>query len=95
MKFVLFLYERRLKMNKNSISQTCNSQTCNDDYPEISQSDLNRAVKRRNFATVSTKQNVNLTLDADIITWLQQQAGGVDYQSIVNSTLREAMTRAS
>ena len=77
-------------MNKNSISQTFN-----DDYPEISQSDLSRAVKRRNFATVSAKQNVNLTLDADIITWLQQKAGGVDYQSIVNSTLREAMTRAS
>jgi uncharacterized protein (DUF4415 family) len=79
-------------MNKNSISQTFD-----DDYPEISQSDLNRAVKRRNFATVhdSTKQNVSLTLDADIITWLQQRAGGVDYQSFVNSTLREAMTRAS
>ncbi|MFI3123383.1 MAG: BrnA antitoxin family protein [Methylococcales bacterium] len=74
-------------MNRNSISQTSDDF---DEYPEISQSDLNRAVKRRNFVA---KQNVNLALDADIVSWLKRKAGEVDYQAFVNSTLREAMTR--
>ena len=71
-------------MNRDSISQTF------DDYPEISQSDLNRAVKRRNFVA---KQTVNLALDADIVSWLKRKTGDVDYQSFVNSMLREAMTK--
>ena len=74
-------------MNRNSISQISDDF---DEYPEISQLDLNKAVKRRNFVA---KQNVNLALDADIVSWLKQKAGEVDYQSFVNSTLREAMTR--
>jgi uncharacterized protein (DUF4415 family) len=76
-------------MNRNSISQISDDF---DEYPEISQLDLNKAVKRRNFVA---KQNVNLALDADIVSWLKRKAGEVDYQAFVNSTLREAMTRTA
>jgi uncharacterized protein (DUF4415 family) len=75
-------------MNRNSISQT--SDDC-DDYPEISQSDLNRAVKRRNFVA---KQNVNLALDADIVAWFKRKSGEVGYQSLINSTLRDAISHS-
>jgi uncharacterized protein (DUF4415 family) len=72
-------------MNKNSISQISDDF---DDYPEISQSDLNRAVKRRNFVA---KQNVNLALDADIIAWFKRKSGDMNYELLINSTLKNAI----
>jgi uncharacterized protein (DUF4415 family) len=76
-------------MNKNSISPTSDDF---DDYPEISQLDLNGAVRRRNFIESSTKQNVNLALDADIVAWFKKKSGEVGYQSLINSTLRKAIS---
>jgi uncharacterized protein (DUF4415 family) len=72
-------------MNKNSISQTSDDY---DDYPEISQSDLNRAVKRRNFVA---KQNVNLALDADIVAWFKKKSGDMNYELLINATLKNAI----
>jgi hypothetical protein len=37
-----------------------------DEYPEISATDLDGAIHRRNFVEVPQKQSVNLMLDADI-----------------------------
>jgi uncharacterized protein (DUF4415 family) len=72
-------------MNKNSISQISDDF---DDYPEISQSDLNRAVKRRNFVA---KQNVNLALDADIVAWFKKKSGDMNYELLINATLKNAI----
>jgi hypothetical protein len=63
----LFLYERLLKMNLNFISPI--SDDVFDEYSEISQIDVDRAIHRRNFVEVPKKQNVNLELDFDIIAW--------------------------
>jgi len=60
-------------MNKNFISPM--SDDVFDEYPEISQTDLNRAIHRRNFVEVSKKQNVNLELDSDIIAWFKKIGG--------------------
>ena len=33
-----------------------------------------------------------MTLDPDILAWYRYQAGGRGYQTLINATLREAMT---
>jgi hypothetical protein len=53
-------------MNKNSTSPVSDDF---DEYPEISLSDLEGAIHRRNFVEIPEKQNVNLMLDSDIIAW--------------------------
>ena len=78
-------------MNKNSISPMSDDNY--DEYPEISQADLNRAAHRRNFVNVSKKQNINLALDSDIIAWFKEKSGESGYQSLINATLREVITR--
>ena len=78
-------------MNKNFISPMSDDF---DDYPEISQLDLNKAVRRRNFVESSTKQNVNLALDADIVAWFKRKSGEVGYQSLINSTLRDVISHS-
>jgi uncharacterized protein (DUF4415 family) len=77
-------------MNKNSISQISDDY---DEYPEISQSDLNRAVKRRNFVETSTKLNVNLALDADIVAWFKKKSGDMNYELLINATLKNAISQ--
>ena len=60
-------------MNKNSISPM--SDDVFDEYPEISQTELDKAIHRRNFVEVSKKQNVNLELNSDIIAWFKKNRG--------------------
>jgi uncharacterized protein (DUF4415 family) len=71
-------------MNKNFISPM--SDDVFDEYPEISQTDLDRAIHRRNFVEVSKKQNVNLELDSDIIAWFKKNWGRVGISRLL--TLR-------
>jgi uncharacterized protein (DUF4415 family) len=77
-------------MNKTSISPMSNDVF--GEYPEISQTDLERAIHRRNFVEVSKKQNINLALDSDIIAWLKKKSGESGYQSLINATLRNVIT---
>lgn len=74
-------------MSKNFISKISDDF---DEYPEIKQTDINCAIRRRNFVTVPAKQNVELTLDADIIEWFKRKSGD-GYQSFINNTLRDVM----
>ena len=78
-------------MNKNFISPM--SDDVFDEYPEISQTDLDRAIHRRNFVEVSKKQNVNLELDSDIIAWFKKKSGESGFQSLINATLRDVISR--
>ena len=64
-----------------------------DEYPEIDQTDLDRAIHRRNFVEVSRKQNVNLVLDSDVIAWFKEKSGESGYQSLINATLRDVIAR--
>ena len=45
------------------------------------------------FRSAMKKQKINITLDPDVVDWFKQQAGGRGYQTLINATLREAMTR--
>ena len=77
-------------MNKNFISPMSDDF---DEFPEISQADLNNSIRRRNCAHIEKKQNVNLALDADVIVWFKQESGDEGFQSLINATLREAIVR--
>ena len=91
MKFVLFLCGRWLKMNKNSTLIISDNDF--DEYPEITQAELDKAIHRRGFAEAPKKQSVNLTLDSDIIAWFKKKSGENEYQTLINTTLREIVTR--
>ncbi len=45
------------------------------------------------FQSAMKKQKINITLDTDVVAWFKRQAGGRGYQTLINATLREAMTR--
>ena len=77
-------------MNKNSISPMSDDF---DEYPEINQANLDISIRRRNFVEVPKKQNVNLALDSDIVAWFKKKSGEEGFQSLINATLREAITR--
>ena len=38
------------------------------------------------------KTKINITLDPDIVAYFKEKAGGRGYQTLINATLREAMT---
>ena len=79
-------------MNKNS---TFLESDDFDEYPEISATDLEGAIHRRNFVEVPQKQSINLMLDTDIIAWFKKKSGNVDFQSLINSALRDVISHNS
>lgn len=78
-------------MNKNSTSPIFDDTL--DEYPEVNQNDLNRAIRRRSFVEVSKKQNITIALDSDIINWFKEKSEGKEYQSLINATLRDVIAR--
>jgi len=70
-------------MNKNSISEISMDE---DEYPEITQSDLDRAIFRKGLKPVSKKQ-ITIALDTDIINYFKSKAGD-NYQILINDTLK-------
>lgn len=75
-----------------------------DELPELTESELERGVWKiagkeitsaegeATFRSALKKQKINITLDPDILAWYRYQAGGRGYQTLINATLREAMT---
>ncbi len=41
---------------------------------------------------LTEKMKINITLDPDIVAYFKEKAGGRGYQTLINATLREAMT---
>jgi len=62
-----------------------------DEYPEISQADLNRATFRVALQPADKKQRITIMLDAGIIAWFKTQAGERGYQTMINETLKKAI----
>ena len=74
------------------------------ELPELTEANLARAVWRVEgkevtpiegqaaFRSALKKQKINITLDPDVLGWYRTQAGGRGYQTLINATLREAMT---
>lgn len=79
-------------MNKNSTLINLDEL---DEYPEITNVDLEKAIHRRNFVGLPQKQNINLMLDVDIIEWFKKKSGETEFQSLVNATLRNVMVHGS
>ena len=75
-----------------------------DELPELTEADLERgawkiagkevapAEGKAAFRSALKKQKINLTLDPDVLGWYRAKAGGRGYQTLINATLREAMT---
>ena len=47
---------------------------------------------RRLFVRNLKRKKINITLDPNVLGWYRAQAGGRGYQTLINATLREAMT---
>ena len=64
----------------------------NDEYPEVTQDDLDRAVFRVGLKPVSShKQHITILLDTVLIEYFKAKAGKTGYQRLINETLRRAM----
>ena len=63
-----------------------------DEYPEVTQDDLDRAVFRVGLKPVTShKQQITILLDTVLIEYFKAKAGETDYQRLINDTLRRAM----
>ncbi len=65
------------------------SQTSMDEYPEITQSDLDRAVFRQGLQPVEKKQRITIMLDTGVINYFKNKAGKRGYQTLINETLKQ------
>jgi len=75
-------------MNNDSSSQINEEM---DEYPEMTQSDFDRAVFRVGLKPAKRRQGVSIVLDANIVEYFKGITGEDDYQSRINDTLREAV----
>ena len=92
-------------MNQTSISSIVDDDL--DEAPELTEADLARAVYKIAGKVVDKtewqkavqarirKTKINITLDPDIVTYFKEKAGGRGYQTLINATLRDAMTHQS
>jgi uncharacterized protein (DUF4415 family) len=65
----------------------------NDEYPEVTQDDLDRAVFRVGLKkpVSSHKQHITILLDTVLIEYFKAKAGETDYQILINDTLRRVV----
>lgn len=64
-----------------------------DDYPRVTQADLDRATFRVGRRPAPRKQRVTIMLDTGLIEYFKAQAGERGYQTLINDTLRRAVDR--
>lgn len=62
-----------------------------DDYPKITQADLDRATFRVGLKPVPRKRRVTILLDTGLVEYFKAQAGERGYQTLINETLRQAV----
>ncbi len=63
-----------------------------DEYPEISQVDLDRSVLRQNMKPVEKKRRITIMLDTGIIGYFKAKAGKRGYQTLINETLKKVIS---
>ncbi len=64
-----------------------------DDYPEVTQADLDRATFRVGMQPAPRKQRVTILLDTVLIEYFKAKAGDRGYQTLINDALRQAVER--
>lgn len=62
-----------------------------DDYPQVTQADLDRATFRVNLKPTPRKRRVTMLLDTGLVEFFKAQAGERGYQTLINETLRRAV----
>jgi uncharacterized protein (DUF4415 family) len=64
-----------------------------DDYPLVTQADLDRATFRVGRRPAPRKQRVTIMLDTGLIEYFKARAGERGYQTMINEALRQAVER--
>ena len=77
-------------MKRSSSSRTSDDR---DEYPAITQADLDRAAFRVGLGPVPRKQRITISLDTRILDFFKSRAGKRGYQTLINETLRRATER--
>jgi uncharacterized protein (DUF4415 family) len=77
-------------MSKSSSSPTSDDR---DEYPEVTQADLDRATFRVARKPAPRKQRVTILLDTSVIEYFKAKAGERGYQTLINATLQETKAR--
>jgi uncharacterized protein (DUF4415 family) len=76
-------------MNKSYSSKTFDDY---DEYPEVTQDDIDRSVFRIGMKPVTShKQHITILLDTALIEYFKAIAGDTDYEKLINDTLRRAI----
>ena len=74
----------------------CSSSPISDDrdeYPKVTQADLDRATFRVGRKPALRKQRVTILLDTGLIEYFKAKAGERGYQTLINDTLRQVKER--
>ncbi len=61
-----------------------------DEYPEVTQADLNCAKFRVGLKPAPLKQSITISLDTNLIEYFKSKAGEDGYQILINDILRQA-----
>ncbi|MGD9825317.1 BrnA antitoxin family protein [Desulfobacter sp.] len=62
-----------------------------DEYPEVTQADFDRAVLRQGLKPVEKKQRITIMLDAGVIGYFKSKAGKKGYQTLINESLKKVI----
>lgn len=77
-------------MSNNYSSPTSEDE---DEYPEVTQADMDRATFRAGLQPAPRKQRVTILLDTVLIEYFKAKAGDRGYQTLINDTLRQTIER--
>ena len=77
-------------MNNPSSSPTSDNR---DEYPKVTQADLDRATFRVGLKPAPRKQRITILLDTTVIEYFKAKAGERGYQTLINETLRQTKER--
>lgn len=62
-----------------------------DEYPKVTQADLDRATFRVDLEPAPRKRRVTIMLDTVLIEYFKAKAGNRGYQTLINESLRQAV----
>ena len=77
-------------MNNSSSLPTSDE---HDEYPKVTQADVDRATFRVGLTPAPRKQRVTILLDTGLIEYFKAKAGDRGYQTLINDTLQQARAR--
>ncbi|MCP4165910.1 MAG: BrnA antitoxin family protein [Chloroflexi bacterium] len=75
-------------MNNSSSTPTFDQR---DEYPQVTQADLDRAQFRVGLKPTPRKRRVTIMLDTGLVEYFKAKAGKRGYQTLINDTLRQAV----